>query len=261
MHMKKGGLYMSIADKSVVKNQYATSARLETRISIHEKYSRNKLPFGEWIVSHYDLQPGERVLELGCGTGSMWQGVTLPEDCHITLTDLSAGMLETARQNTTHLYADYAVCDAMSLPYADKSFDVVIANMMLYHVPDIDRALSEIRRVLAPTGRFFAATCGEHGAVEAALEMLHLPCDVNHRFTLQNGTEQLEKHFSEIRIMRREDALDVTHLPDLVAYLRSMQGMTVLADVPDAQLLAVFSAHMKDCVLSLPKEYGLFICK
>ena len=52
---------MSIADKTVVKDQYATSARLETRISIHEKYSRNKQPFGEWIVSHYDLKPGERV--------------------------------------------------------------------------------------------------------------------------------------------------------------------------------------------------------
>lgn len=252
---------MSIADKNVVKNQYATSARLETRISIHEKYSRNKQPFGEWIVSHYDLRPGERMLEIGCGTGSIWQGATLPEDCHITLTDLSAGMLETARKNTSHLCADYAVCDAMALPYETASFDVVIANMMLYHVPDIDRALSEIRRVLKPTGRFFAATFGEHGAVEAVLDMLALPCTSNHRFTLHNGTAQLEKHFSEIRLMRREDALDVTHLPDLIAYLRSMQGMTVLADIPDEQLLTVLSAYMKDGVLSLPKEYGLFICK
>ncbi len=252
---------MSIADKAVVKDQYATSARLETRISIHEKYSRNKQPFGEWIVSHYDLHPGERVLEIGCGTCSMWQGVSLPDGCHVALTDLSAGMLETARQNTAHLCADYTICDAMALPYDDAAFDVVIANMMLYHVPDIDRALSEIRRVLKPNGRFFAATFGEHGAVEAVLDMLSLPCTTNHRFTLQNGTAQLEKHFSEIRLMRREDALDVTHLPDLIAYLRSMQGMTVLADVPDVQLLAVFSAHMKDGVLSLPKEYGLFICK
>ena len=81
---------MSIADQNVIRNQYATSARLETRISIHEKYSRNKQPFGEWIVCHYHLQPGEQVLELGCGTGSMWKGVTLPAGCHVTLTDLSA---------------------------------------------------------------------------------------------------------------------------------------------------------------------------
>lgn len=251
---------MSIADKAVVKNQYATSDHLETRISIHEKYSRNKQPFGEWIVSHYALQPGEHVLELGCGTGSMWQGFTLPKDCHVTLTDLSPGMLETARLNTAHLHAEYAVCDAMALPYADASFDVVIANMMLYHVPDIDCALREIRRVLKPEGRFFAATFGEHGAVEAVLDMLQLPNTFNHRFTLQNGAVQLAPYFNDVNIMRREDALDVTYLPDLIGYLRSMQGMTVLADLPDEALLEVFQAHTVKGVLSLPKEYGFFIC-
>ena len=87
---------MSISDISFAQNQYATSTRLETRISIHEKYSRNKQPFGEWIVSHYHLEPGQRVLELGCGTGSMWHGVQIPDGCHVTLTDLSEGMLETA---------------------------------------------------------------------------------------------------------------------------------------------------------------------
>ncbi len=252
---------MNIAEQSVVRNQYATSARLETRISIHEKYSRNKQPFGEWIVSHYDLQPGERVLELGCGTGSMWKGVVLPDDCHVTLTDLSAGMLETAEANTAHLAADYAVCDAMALPYADASFDVVIANMMLYHVPDIDLALREIRRVLKTGGRFFAATFGEHGVTEAVLEMLRLPCTVNHRFTLQNGGAQLSPYFESVEVKRRPDALDVTCLDDLIGYLRSMAGMTILADVPDERLIEVFRRSMRDGVLSLPKEYGLFVCK
>lgn len=252
---------MNIADKAVVSTQYATSTRLETRISIHEKYSRNKQPFGDWIVSHYHLQSGERILELGCGTGSMWAGVVLPHDCHVTLTDLSEGMLAAARQNTGHLTADYAVCDAMALPYADASFDVVIANMMLYHVPDIPRALREIRRVLKPGGRFYAATFGEHGVVEAVLDMLGLPCTVNHRFTMQNGAEMLRTYFSQVDMDEREDALDITVLDDLIAYLRSMAGMTVLADIPDERLLSVFAAQMKDGVLSLPKEYGLFICK
>lgn len=115
--------------------------------------------------------------------------------------------------------------------------------------------------MLKPDGRFFAATFGEHGAVEAVLDMLGLPCTANHRFTLQNGTAQLAEHFGQVRIMRRDDTLDVTDLSDLIAYLRSMQGMTVLADIPDGQLREVFTGRMKDGVLSLPKEYGLFICK
>ena len=59
----------------------------------------------------------------------------------------------------------------------------------------------------------------------------------------------------------REDALDVTDLCDLIAYLRSMQQMTALADVPDEKLLAAFAPHVRDGVLSLTKEYGLFICR
>ncbi len=254
-------MHMSIADRNVVNHQYATSERLEKRISIHEKYSRNKQPFGEWIVSHYHLQPGERVLELGCGTGSMWQNVRLPQDCQLTLTDLSEGMLDAAKSNTSHLSAEYAVCDAMDLPFADHSFDVLIANMMLYHVPDIARALDEVRRVLKPGGRFYTATFGEHGVTEAVLDMLGLPCTANHRFTLQNGASQLAPYFAQVETVCRDDALDVTVPEDLIAYLRSMAGMTVLADILDAQLLEVFSARMKDGVLSLPKEYGMFICK
>lgn len=251
---------MSISDQQVVNGQYATAARLSTRISIHEKYSVNRQPFGEWIVSHYALQPGEQVLELGCGTGSMWKGTTLPQGAHVTLTDFSSGMLDTARENTAHLNADYAVVDAQAIPYADASFDVVIANMMLYHVPDIGRALREIRRVLKPGGRFFAATFGENGVVQAVAGMLGMRFDANMRFTLQNGGEHLAAVFTDVQRYDREDALAVTDLADLIAYLRSMQQMTALAEIPDKQMLAAFAPHVVGGVLTLPKEYGLFVC-
>lgn len=252
---------MSLTNQSTLQNQYATSVRLETRISIHEKYSRNKQSFGAWIVSHYALKTGERVLELGCGTGSMWQGVTLPAGCMLTLTDFSVGMLETARSTTKHLSADYAVVDVQDIPYPDGSFDVVIANMMLYHVPDIARALREIRRVLKPGGRFYAATFGEHGVTEAVTEMLGLPVETNKRFTLQNGAKQLRQVFAQVVRHDREDALDVTNLQDLIIYLRSMQQMSALADMPDETLLAAFRPHVVNGVLSLPKEYGIFVCR
>ena len=91
--------------------------------------------------------------------------------------------------------------------------------------------------------------------------MLGLPCRLNHRFTLQNGREQLQRHFHKVSLTSREDALDVTYLPDLINYLRSMQGMNVLAELPDQQLMDAFSRHMSQDVLSLPKEYGLFLCR
>ena len=64
----------SINDKEAVKKQYATTESLSTRISIHDKYSTNKMGFGNWIFSNYDIFDGMKVLELGCGTGSMWTG-------------------------------------------------------------------------------------------------------------------------------------------------------------------------------------------
>ena len=64
----------SINDSETVKDQYSTSESLSTRISIHDKYSTNKTGFGNWIFSNYDIRDGMKVLELGCGTGSMWKG-------------------------------------------------------------------------------------------------------------------------------------------------------------------------------------------
>ena len=54
-----------------------------------------------------------------------------------------------------------AVGTSQDLPYADESFDVVAALWMLYHVPDVDRALAEVRRVLRPGGLFVAVTNGD----------------------------------------------------------------------------------------------------
>ena len=253
---------MNLTDRNHVNAQYATAVNLNQRIGIHEKYSRNKQGFGPWIVSQYRLEPGMAILELGCGTGSMWRGAALPAGCRLVLTDFSEGMLEEARANTAHLPGTaYRQADAQEIPFDDDSFDVVIANMMLYHVSDIQRALREIRRVLRPDGVFYAATYGEHGVVEAVAEMLDVKLEGNHRFTLQNGGEQLGRVFGQVSRADYDDALDVTNPADLVAYLRSMASMKVLSEVSDETLLSAFRARMADGVLRLPKEYGLFICR
>ena len=57
-----------INNTSVVKQQYANANNLNTRISIHDKYSTNKMGFGSWIMSNYRIDEKMKVLELGCGT-------------------------------------------------------------------------------------------------------------------------------------------------------------------------------------------------
>lgn len=80
------------------------------------------------------------------------------------LTDISPAMVDAAREQLADVRGVKFECaDIQNLPYPDASFDVVIANMMLYHVPDIACGLSEVRRVLRRDGRFFARHTAKTG--------------------------------------------------------------------------------------------------
>ncbi len=256
----------TFTDSAAVRTQYATPANLATRISIHDRYSVNKQGFGNWIVDHYPIRPGMRVLELGCGTGSMWQGRgVLIEKCgELILSDVSPGMLETARGNVSGPNVRHMVIDIQDIPFEDDSFDLVIANMMLYHVPDLKKALREVRRVLKPGGSFFCATYGEHGIVEYLSQLLRaygVEDHQNRQFTLQNGADHLEKLFRQVERLEYPDALAVTDLDDLVDYIRSLSSMTVLSTVPRVEICAVLAQHRENGVLMVPKEYGMFVAR
>ena len=256
-----------LANAGVLAKQYGTSEKLNTRISIHSKYSTNKQGFGNWIASHYRFPENTSVLELGCGTGDMWkgQGALIGRCSRLILSDLSEGMLgqakETLRDETG---IEYRVIDICDIPYPDRAFDVVIANMMLYHVPDLTRGLREVSRVLKESGTFFCATFGEHGMMEYIGSLFRdKPADtgVNAGFTLQNGQEKLEPFFADVRQDQYEDSLAITDVEDMVNYIYSLSGMSDLRSLPRETVRSVLAAHMADGVLHVPKEYGMFIAR
>ena len=250
-----------------VKVQYKTAENLNIRSSIHLKYSTNKQTFGDWISEHYKIDSGARILELGCGTGSIWKDKLslLEPNCSLVLSDFSPGMLETAKETVgMNPRVDYQVIDIQNIPYQDGSFDIVIANMMLYHVPDIDKGLCEVRRVLKPGARFYTATYGEHGIIEYLSNVLSaygVKDTVNKNFTLQNGQEILSKVFSNVQKLNYEDALAVTDINDMVDYIYSMTSMTVLHTVPKPIIAEALSAHIENGILYVPKEYVMFVCQ
>lgn len=247
--------------------QYKTSENLTTRISIHEKYSTNKQPFGQWIMSHYELSPAFQILELGCGTGDMWKDHLnmLPFDSHLVLSDYSLGMLETAKGNLgIHPQLDYQVIDIQAIPFPDDTFDIVIANMMLYHVPDLHRGLSEVRRVLKPGGKFYCATYGEHGIMEFINDTLRdqgIHGEIGNTFTLQNGAEHLKQHFACVQMEVRDDGLAVTDISDFVDYVMSLSSLTGIVGNSREDLYQAFQEKAINGILYVPKEYGMFICK
>ena len=257
----------AINQADVVKKQYQSSANLSTRISIHDKYSTNKMGFGNWIFSNYEIRPGSKVLELGCGTGSMWSGKDdFVEKCgRLVLSDFSEGMLDTARSNLSQYgKIDYQVIDIQDIPFEEDSFDVVIANMMLYHVPDLRKGLGEVRRVLKEDGTFYCATFGEHGIIEYLSQILGeygVVDNTNKNFTLQNGLEHLKAFFGKMERREYKDSLAVTNIDDLVGYIFSLSAMTTLSQMHKEDIRDALTKEMVNGILRVPKEYGMFICR
>ena len=245
-------------------SQYQTADRLNRRISIHDRYSVNKQGFGNWIFERYRFKPGDSVLELGCGTASMWKNRTLPEGCTLYLTDLSEGMLEAAKENAAYLReARFQSADIQKIPFGENTFNHVIANMMLYHVPDLHRGLAEVRRVLKPGGTFSCATYGENGIMgflSVLLRRFGVRDLLNRRFTLQNGEMNLKQHFSFVSREDYPDALAVTDPEDLADYLYSLGSMADLNPAYRPEIVDALRREMRNGVLTVPKEYGMFIC-
>lgn len=244
--------------------QYKSPDKLNTRISIHDKYSTNKQPFGDWIASNYDIRPGMRILELGCGTGSMWaNNLHLLKGAKLALTDFSTGMLETARGNIHAENVTFQQVDIQKIPYPEGSFDAVIANMMLYHVPDLELGLSEVRRVLKPGGVFYCATYGIHGIMEFINDLLTgtgISGSIGTSFTLQNGEEILSRYFSHVQRLDREDGLAITNIEDFADYVYSLSSLTDIHKIPREELLQKLAQRVENGILYVPKEYGMFIC-
>ena len=251
--------------------QYRDAANLRARMTLHERFSVNQSPWQRWVFDRLALPAQCRVLELGCGPGKLWleNADRLAWGWMVTLADYSPGMVREARQGVrdANLVAAsapefaYVNLDAQALPFADASCDAIIANHMLYHVPDRARALAEIRRVLRPGGRFYAATNGEEHLREldelltqAGQPPLGRPA--NH-FTLEGGAVELAQVFAQVTLERYDDGLVVTEAAPLVAYLSS--GLRYAA-ADQARIAAIVAQELtaRGGALHISKSSGLF---
>ena len=223
---------MTCEDPGFVERQYRDGSRLGARIALHGRFSTNGQSWQRWVFDRLDLPPESGILELGCGPGDLWAENLdrVPEGWSVTVTDASPGMLREARDRLgfDRRFA-FRVVDAQEIPFEDRTFDAVVANGMLYHVPDRERAFSEIARVLKPGGTLYAATNGrghmrETGWMKHVLNPTHPVDTATERplgFDLENGAERLSPWFSDVALRRYEDALVVTETQPLVDYLLS----------------------------------------
>lgn len=213
-------------------DQYRDASNLNARIQLHERFSTNPHGWVSWVFDQFDLPAESSVLEVGCGDGILWQKNIhrIPAGCDITLSDFSSGMLQDARRNLCALPRTFhwAVADCQSIAFADGSFDAVIANHMLYHVPDRTRALSEIYRIMKPGGHFYVSLNGRSHLRELRELLSELDpeisigrSDADEVLRLENGLEEIARRFSRVTLRRYDDALIVTEAAPLIAYVLS----------------------------------------
>lgn len=179
-------------DLSHVGAQYATTGRLEVRRSVWGPGPEGVSP-ADVLRTLLVSSGARRIIEVGCGTGAFARSVLdAAPGVDYVATDLSPAMVEATR--ALGVAADVAAADA--LPFADASFDGAVAAWMLYHVPDLDGTLAELRRVLRDGGSLHVVTNGrEHlGGLlrEAGGEPLVT------QFMSENAAEVLRRHFEHV---------------------------------------------------------------
>lgn len=254
----------------LIKDQYKDSSNLDARIGIHQRFSTNPQGWFNWVFDELLSLPADtNILELGCGTGEMWKQCAerIPAGWNITLTDLSDGMLDSAWRNLVVIGRGFKFkkMDAQSILYADKTFDAVIANHMLYHVPDRKLALTEIKRVLKDNGVLFASTVGENHMKKMYDWLKRVNTNPGHGmftnpFTMESGAGQLCEVFSNVRQSRYVDSLRVTEVEPLMAYIRSSISAGDIAEDELKKLHdELISSIAAQGEIFISKDSGLFI--
>ena len=264
-------IHLTGMEKSL-KNQYQNATNISSRINLHSLYSQNKQGWFPWIFQQCHIRPGLRILELGCGDGTLWTDnlSLIPEDISITLSDISSGMLRDARRaiGSSDTRFAFRAFDCKKIPYKDESFDLVIANHVLFYCDDIPAVLKEIRRVLSPGGHFLCSAYGKAHMQEVSQlvedfdERIVLSADkLYERFGRENGQKILEPFFPDAKWHSYEDFLLVQDAEPLISYVLSCHGNQNQYILDHYKEFRAFATKKTAKGFRITKDAGVFLCE
>lgn len=264
-------IHLTGMEKSL-KNQYQNATNISSRINLHNLYSQNKQGWFPWIFQQCHIRPGLRILELGCGDGTLWtENLSLiPEDISITLSDISSGMLRDARRaiGSSDTRFAFRAFDCKKIPYKDESFDLVLANHVLFYCDDIPAVLKEVCRVLSPGGHFLCSAYGKAHMQEVSQlvedfdDRIVLSADkLYERFGRENGRKILDPFFPDAKWHSYEDFLLVQDAEPLISYVLSCHGNQNQYILDHYKEFRAFATKKTAKGFRITKDAGVFLCE
>lgn len=264
--------------------QYIKSDNLEKRINIHE-YSTSDVNWYDYLIDKCDIKEGMNILDIGCGNGMLWyrERNGLPENINIYLVDNSKAMIDAARQihfgekdfyNNKKIKFHYLICDAPSInelsEMNSKKFQRIMANHMLYHIEDSERRslLSVVNDMLTDDGKFVASTIGKNHMkeiFELAKEYdknVKVPEWFSRGFNLENGKEQLDEFFTDIKMFYHDNNLMVPDWQAIYDYLCSLPEIEkVMRKNKEAGVKFLKDRVTESEPFFISKNTGVFVAK
>lgn len=196
-----------------VQTQYETEDRLAARASIWLEEGNHPVRVALEAIRR---ERPRRVLDVGCGQGAFAERVAAETGAAVVAADSSPRMVELAAARGL----EALVADVRALPFADGEFDCVVAAWMLYHVPELDRAIAELARVTRPGGLLVAVTNGDGHLAELWRLVGRAPTRLG--FGRANGAEHLRRRFRHVeqhdltaRALFRDRAAAASYLSSL----------------------------------------------
>lgn len=218
---------MRIEDPEVVRREYASEAGLEGRRAAY-RYAEGPNAPELAFEAVAEVRP-RRVLEVGCGPGELAERVQRELSSDVVAVDISPRMVELARSRGV----DARIGDVQDLPFEDGAFDCAVAAWMLYHVSNVERAISELARVLRPGGRLVAVT-NHPDHLREVRELVGLPTVVEWVFNGANGAELLSRRFDSVEMRDAGGLIRFPGREEVAAYVAaSMTLATAPREVPD----------------------------
>lgn len=263
-------IHLTAMDQSL-SMQYKNATNISARIRLHRDYSVNQEGWFPWLFSNLHLKPGMKILELGAGNGALWSQnlAKIPAGVTVVLSDISEGILADAKKAIDQQSQfQYAVFDAQKIPFADNTFDLVIANHMLFYCDNLAKTLQEVQRVLKPDAAFTCSTYSKKHMHEITdlvqsynANIVLSSTNLYERFGLDNGRQILQSYFKDVVCHKYQDAIELSESMPLISYILSCHGNQNSILLDHYQDFKQYVDQQVEDGFHITKDAGFFSCK